>query len=136
MIVNKLKYFFLPFLALVLIGCSAKVTEEDLIGGFWVATAGYKDGKRNGEPYGSSVITEGLEFKDDETVYVAAYDRDFKYELEKSKEGMMIRFIRTDLGLYLSYYIDKINEDEIGLRGDNELQEKESCYLERQKALD
>ncbi len=46
---------------------------------------------------------------------------------------MIISFSRNDLGLYLNYYIDKISENEIGLRGVEELQEKESCYLERQK---
>lgn len=38
----KVKYFITPFIALLLIGCNAKVTEEDLIGDYWVPTAGYK----------------------------------------------------------------------------------------------
>ncbi|TXL66747.1 hypothetical protein FHP05_05020 [Cerasibacillus terrae] len=76
----KVKYFITPFIALLLIGCNAKVTEEDLIGDYWVPTAGYKDGEPKGEPYGSSVISEALKFKDENTVYVEAYDRDFTYE--------------------------------------------------------
>lgn len=52
-----------------------------------------KDGEPRGEPYGSSVISEALKFKDENTVYVEAYDRDFTYELEKRKEGMIISFV-------------------------------------------
>ena len=123
---NKLKYSLLSILTMFLIGCSANVTEEDLIGGFWVATAGYENGKPKGEAYCSSVVTDGLEFKDEETVYVEAYDQTFTYWLEEDK----VYFSGEDLGLHISYYIDKISDDEVGLTGDNLIEE--SCYLERQ----
>lgn len=38
---------------------------------------------------------------------------------------MIISFSRNALGLYLRYYIDKINEDEIGLKGVMESNDQE-----------
>lgn len=128
--VNKLKYCLFPLLFIILIGCSAEVAKEDLIDGYWVATAGYKDGEPDGEPYCSSVVTEGLEFKNDETVYVEAYEREFTYWLEDNYDGVEIYFIKEDLGINISYSVDKIDEDRIGLIGQNLLDE--SCYLERE----
>lgn len=127
---NKVRYL-LPLLFIFLIGCSAEITEEDLIGGYWIGTAGYKDGEPEGDPYCLPFIIEGLEFKDESTVYAEDYDRDFEYWLEDSKNGTVINF--RGKNHYVSYYIDMIDEDEIGLTGEGEIQQKESCYLERQK---
>ena len=131
---KNLKLCLLLLFAL-LIGCSSKVTGADLIGGYWLGTAGYEDGKPKGDPY-CAPFSEGLEFKDETTVYVEAYDRDFEYELVDGKHGRIIEFTGKGLGLYLRYYIDKVTEDALGLRGVGELQEDESCYLERNSLTD
>lgn len=126
---NKVRYFLLPLLFIFLIGCSAEITEEDLIGGYWIGTAGYKDGEPEGDPYCLPFIIEGLEFKDESTVYAEDYDRDFEYWFEERNNRTVIYF--SGERDYRSYYIDKINKNEIGLRGTGS-REKESCYLERQ----
>jgi len=129
MIVQKIMYL-LFFILLILIGCSSKISEEDLIGGNWMAIAGYKDGKPEGEPYCKDFLIGGLEFKNKEVVHGYKFDEEYKYQLEERKKGTAIEIIRKDR--YYSYYIDKINEDEIGLVGANGFQEDESCYFERQ----
>jgi len=113
------------FFSIILMGCNAKITEDDLIGGYWSVTSGYKDGK----PYCKDFLSGGLEFKDKETVYGEEFNEDFKYKLEKRKHGLAIEFIRKDI--HYSYYIDKINKDEIGLIGVEGFQEDQSCYLKR-----
>ncbi|WP_164217731.1 hypothetical protein [Virgibacillus sp. YIM 98842] len=107
------------------------MTEEDLIGGYWIGTAGYEDGEPAGEP-NCMPFDDGIEFKDKETVYVETYDTDFSYWLEDNGDGIEIHFRGEELGIYLSFYIDKINEDDIGLLGKEDIQSEESCYLERQ----
>lgn len=129
--IKLLKYFFLPLLLIILASCSEEIEENDLIDGEWEATAGYLGGEPDGDPYGSSVITEGFYFKDETTVYVEAYEEDFEYNLVKDKGKTIIEFSKDDLGVYLRYYIEKVDKDAIGLRGVGELQEDESCYLER-----
>src|SRR5690625_4635327 len=114
---------------LILIGCGPKITEEDLMGGYWIGTTGYKDGKPDGRPY-CFPFEEGIEFKDQKTVYVEAYDEDYEYWLESDKVGTIINFRGGHD--YLSYYVDKINDDELGLVGEGDYQEGESCYLELQ----
>ena len=111
-----------------LIGCSETINEEDLIGGTWIGTAGYKDGKPKGDPY-CTPFDEGIKFKDDGDVYIEAYDEDFEYWLEKNKNGMVLNFRGEHH--YLSYIVDKINDNEIGLVGEDDYQKDESCYLER-----
>jgi len=113
---------------LFLIGCSGTINEDDLIGGTWVGIAGYKDGKPEGEPY-CAPFDEGIKFKDDGYVYIEDYDEDFEYWLEKKKNGIALYFRGENH--YLSYFIDKINDNEIGLTGKGDIQKKESCYLER-----
>ncbi|GIO23546.1 hypothetical protein [Oceanobacillus sp. J11TS1] len=129
---DRMKYIFYFVILLCLGSCSTIVTEEDLIGGEWKATAGYENGEPVGEPYCLPSVWKGLEFKDKETVYVEAYDSDFSYWIEKSKGGPVIYFQGEDFGIYDKYYIDKINEDEVGLTGKGNLGEGESCYMERQ----
>ena len=132
-ILNKMKYNLLAFLFIILTGCSTKVTEEDLIDGYWIATAGYQDGKPEGEPYCATSVAYGLEFKDEKTVYVEAYESDFEYWLEDNNSGVEIHLAGDDLGIYLIYDIDKVSENEIGLTSDKNVRpEEESCYLERQ----
>lgn len=126
-----MKYYLFPFVFLIMIGCSAEATEDDLIGGYWIGTAGYKDGEPEGDSY-CTPFAEGLMFKDEDTVYVEDYDRELEYWLEDNNDGIEIHFRGESAGTYLRYYIDKIDEDEIGLKGIGDLQKKESCYLERQ----
>lgn len=126
---KKLKYSLTFLILFTLIGCTSKIAEEDLIGGYWIGTAGYKDGKPEGKPY-CTPFSEGIEFKNYGTVYVKDRDQDFEYWLEEGKEGLVINFRG---GRYnLSYYIDKISDDELGLIGVGDFQKGESCYLERQ----
>lgn len=123
-----MKYYLFPFVFLIMIGCSAEATEDDLIGGYWIGTAGYEDGEPEGDPY-CTPFAEGLEFKDEDTVYVEDYDKDLEYWFEERNNRTVIYF--SGERDYRSYYIDKINKNEIGLRGTGS-REKESCYLERQ----
>ncbi|WP_461183767.1 hypothetical protein [Virgibacillus kimchii] len=107
------------------------MTEKDLIDGYWKGTAGYEEGEAVGEP-NCMPFDDGIEFKDEETVYVEAYETDFSYWLEENSDGIEIHFRGEELGIYLSFYIDKINEDEVGLLGKGDIQSEESCYLERE----
>jgi hypothetical protein len=87
-----------------------------------------KIGEPAGEPYCSPVVTDGLEFKDEETVYVEAFEIDFSYWLEDNGDGIEIHFRGEELGIYLSFYIDKISEDEIGLLGKGDIQRKNHVF--------
>ncbi|GAB3808479.1 hypothetical protein [Virgibacillus kimchii] len=124
---NKIKYF-LPLFLIILIGCSAEVTEEDLIGGYWIGTAGYTEGEPKGDPY-CTPFDEGLEFKDNDTVHVEVNEENMDYWLDE-RENRDVIYFSGELD-YRSYYIEKLNENEIGLKGTGS-REKESCYLERQ----
>lgn len=125
----KLSYL-LPLLLLLLIGCSSNVTGEDLIGGNWVATAGYKDGKPVGEPYCRDIFTGGLEFKGEGIVHGKEFDEEYEYIIEEWEGKTRIVFIRQGK-FHHNYFIDKISNDEIGLTGSGEHFENQSCYLER-----
>src|SRR5690625_1429514 len=120
----KKKIMLIPLL-LLLIGCSQKVTEEDLIGGKWIGTAGYVDGKAEGEP-NCYPFQDGIEFKNDDTVYVETYERDFEYRL--NKKGVELAFF--DITRIYNYHIKTIDEDEIVLEGSG-LSKGNSCVLER-----
>lgn len=120
------KVYLLVPLFLLLVGCHQKIVEEDLIGGHWVGTAGYEEG----ESTCLSLVTEGLEFIDETIVYSKGYDSHFEYQIEERQNGTAIEFNRE--GTYYSYYIDRINGDEMGLTGVEGRQEEESCYLQRE----
>src|SRR5699024_620809 len=125
---RKVKY--LPFLLfLILLTCNAKITEEDLIGGYWIGTAGYKDGKPEGKPY-CTPFADGSKFKNKESVYVKTYDENYEYWREEGENGTVIYF--RGRHHYLSYYIDKITDDELGWVRGHDFQKDESWYLERQ----
>ena len=126
---NKSKFYLFPLLLLILVGCHSEITQEDLIGGYWIGTAGYKDGEPKGQPY-CTPFAEGLKFKDGGTVYIEDYDENLEFWLDKRENKAVIYFSGEQD--YRSYYIDKINENEIGLRGTGS-REKESCYLERER---
>jgi len=126
--VKKIIYI-LPLLLLTLLGCGTKITEEDLIGGTWVATAGYQNGEPKGDPYCLDFVMEGLEFKGEDIVYSVYHNEEYTYHLEEKEADTVIVINRK--GTDYHYFIDKINDDEIGLIGDNHYEEEESCYLER-----
>src|SRR5690625_187935 len=120
----KKKIMRIPLL-LLLIGCSQKVTEEDLIGGKWIGTAGYVDGKAEDEP-NCYPFQDGIEFKDDDTVYVETYERDFEYLL--NKKGVELALF--DISRSYSYQIKKVDEDELALERLG-VSEDNTCILER-----
>src|SRR5699024_3123767 len=124
-IMKKIKNLLLFLLFLILIGCSTNVTEEDLVGGTWVGTAGYEDGEPAGESNCLYYIIDGLEFKDEDTVYSEAYEKDFEYKLADDEITFM------DENHHDSYYIDWIDDNKIGLTGGSDMQKNESCFLER-----
>jgi len=125
---EKIEVLF-DLLSFILIVCTSKVTEEDLIGGYWIGTAGYKEGKPVGEAYCLYYVTACLEIENEDTVYIEGYEKDFEYILKESKNGMKIIFLDTNR--YDSYYIEKVSENEIGLIGGTDMKKEESCYLER-----
>lgn len=58
---------------ILLTGCGKDVTKDYLIDGHWVGTAGYKGEEIEGDPY-CAPFDGGMEFKDEDTVYVDAYE--------------------------------------------------------------
>ncbi|WP_106496239.1 hypothetical protein [Lentibacillus sp. Marseille-P4043] len=128
-------YLIIPLL-FILIGCRQEITEQDLIGGNWIGTAGYEDGEAKGEP-NCYPFQDGIKFKDGNTVYVETRGRDFEYYLSENEEGK-ITFrdsgpdeSSNDMGAVLFHYQLKIiNEDGLVLKGRG-LREGQSCYLER-----
>ena len=124
------RIYILVFLLFFLTACGQHVTEEDLIGGIWVATAGYKDGEAKGEP-NCFPLEEGNKFKNGDTVYNATFDRDFEYWLYEYKGNHEIHFEDSNPGEY-NYQIKKISDDEIVLQGlDYSTSKGRACYLER-----
>src|SRR5699024_10551135 len=121
-------FMILIFLSIFLAACSKEVTEEDLIGGTWEATAGFEDGEEKGEPY-CNPLEEGLEFKDEDTVYVNDLGQDFDYWIKEEEGKDVIKFYHSKR--YLRYYIFKISDDEMGITRKGTFQEDASCFLER-----
>jgi len=112
-------------------GCSDKITEEDLIGGKWTATAGFENEKAGGEPL-CSYYAEGLEFKDKETVYNEYEEENFKYYLIETAEGKTQIEFHPPEGGFDYYDVYKVSENAFGMSGPyKEL--KHSCYFEREK---
>src|SRR5690625_830200 len=122
------KLLLLIFLLFLLTSCSQKADAEYLIGGNWIATAGYEDGEIKGVP-NCNFFEEGLEFKDEDTVYNADFDMDFDYRLSDRNKVTEITFLSNEAGEF-RYNIHIISENEIGFEGVG-LSEKKSCYLER-----
>ncbi|HLR52655.1 MAG TPA: hypothetical protein VK072_07265 [Candidatus Avamphibacillus sp.] len=136
---KKILFCFFPFLFLT--ACGQNVTEEDfLIGGTWVATAGYQDGEAE-EESNCYPFQDGIEFIDKDTVFIETYGRDFEYQLSENKEGPKIIFHDSGPGgesttshhsstTFHRYQINMITEDEIAFEGQS-LAEGNTCYLER-----
>lgn len=128
----RYKFILLLSLLLLLTACNKKADAEYLIGGDWVATAGYEDGEVKGEP-NCHYFEEGLEFKDEEKVYNATFDEDFYYFLSDSKNrGKLtkVTFWPEGPGMFV-YNIHVIGENEMAFEiADPDIDL--SCYLERQ----
>ena len=124
----------LPLMALIMVvsmtaGCSNQITEEDLIGGKWSATAAFENEEPGGEPV-CGYYAKGLEFKDQETVYNEYRKKDFKYELREADEGKMKIYFYPSNGAYDYFEIYKVNENAFGMIGPYK-DFVNSCYFER-----
>src|SRR5699024_6369984 len=95
------------------------ITEDQLIGGKWILINGYEDGEIGGDPVCPG-YEEGMEFIDEEKVYVIAEEKEISYSLSESDEGMEIIFFiqmvkltflqlrwkrKMDLGLMAQEYL-------------------------------
>lgn len=115
----------------VLGGCNNDVVKEkDLIGGKWVGVAGYENMEIEGEPL-CPPFDKGIEFIDEETVYVEDEDREYSYDLRESEDGMKIELNQSDGNINI-YKIFIEGDNGIGLIGSG-IQKKENCYFEREK---
>lgn len=118
-------------------GCSQRITEDDLIGGEWIATSGYEDGKIVGEP-NCYPFEDGIEFKNKNTVYIESYKRDFNYELKENGSEITFRdygphkdsSTSNPVTTYYNYEIKIISDNEMYFVG-RALNEENTCYLER-----
>src|SRR5690625_2195072 len=119
---NKLLLLILSFLLLA--SCSQKADAEYLIGGNWIATAGYEDGEIKGEP-NCHFFEEGLEFKSEEIVYNTSFDEDFNFYLFDQNKVTEISFESPNLGTY-SFKVNVRSENGMGFEGFC-LTEKKSC---------
>src|SRR5690625_4099808 len=81
----------LLMIVIIMGGCSNVITEDQLIGGTWLVTNGYEDGEIGGAPV-CPPFDKGLEFIDEEKVYVIDVEKEFVYTLRESDEGMKIEF--------------------------------------------
>lgn len=72
-------------------GCSKSVTNDYLIGGHWVETAGYINEEVTGDPL-CPPFDDGIEFINEDTVFVDEYGEDFDYHLRKADEEVVIEF--------------------------------------------
>ncbi len=106
------------------------ITEDQLIGGKWLVTNGYEDGKVGSDPV-CPPFDEGLEFIDEENVYVIAGKEEFSYRLRESDEGMKIEFYNPN-GEIDFFKISMENEDAFGLNGSGMIKTR-NCYFEREK---
>jgi len=111
-------------------GCSNVITEDQLIGGTWLVTNGYEDGEIGGDPV-CPPFDEGLEFIDEEKVYVIDGEKEFVYRLRESDEGMEISFFNPN-GEMDFFKITMENEKGFGLNGSGMIKTR-NCYFEREE---
>jgi len=118
-------------LMFILSGCSDQITEEDLIGGKWSATAGFENEKAGGEPV-CGYYADGLEFIDKETVYVEYKKENFKCYLSETDGVIEVEFYPPRRIGIDPYKIYRVNENAFGMIGPYR-DIKNSCYFEREK---
>ncbi len=115
---------------IVMGGCGNVITEDQLIGGTWLLTNGYEDGEIGGDPVCPG-YEEGMEFIDEENVYVIAQEKEFVYRLRESDEGMKIEFYHPN-GVIDFFKITMENENGFGLNGSG-MSKTRNCYFEREE---
>lgn len=95
-----------------------------------VPKSGYKDGEPSSDPV-CPPYDKGTEFQDEETIYVESGDKDFRYGLRESDDGIIINIFNpngeTD---FLKVFIE--NDDNLVLLGAG-ISENHNCYFEREK---
>jgi len=124
------RQLLLLMIVIIMGGCSNVITEDQLIGDRWVPKSGYKDGEATGEPL-CPPFDKGIEFKDEETVYVESGNKDFRYHLRESDDGMEISFYNPNGEIdFLKVFIE--NDDNLVLLGAG-ISENHNCYFEREK---
>ncbi|MEI3614657.1 hypothetical protein [Pseudogracilibacillus sp. SO30301A] len=111
-------------------GCGNVITEDQLIGGTWLLTNGYEDGEIGGDPV-CPPFDGGLEFIDEENVYVIDQEKEFVYRLRESDEGMEIEFYNPN-GEIDFFTITMENEDGFGINGAG-MSKTRNCYFEREE---
>ncbi|MFS0750400.1 hypothetical protein [Oceanobacillus sp. 1P07AA] len=116
------------FILLLLIGCKSEVPKEYLVGGTWVATAGYENGEAEGDPQCHTVIS--MTFKNNNLVYIEYPDQEFEYSFEEDKKDRVI-FYSEYLSLNMRYDIKLIDDDAMAIAGVGGF-EDQVCYMERQ----
>src|SRR5690625_848449 len=124
-------FFMISILLIILGGCNELVTTDDLIEGKWIPKSGYKDGKATNDKPACPPFDKGIEFKDEETVYVESGDKDFEYYLREASYGMEINFLNPN-GEFDFFEIIIENEDNLALIGSG-ASESYNCYFEREK---
>ncbi|MEI3614650.1 hypothetical protein [Pseudogracilibacillus sp. SO30301A] len=122
----------LLFMIVVIVmgGCGNVITEDQLIGGTWLVTNGYEDGEIGGDPVCPG-YEEGMEFIDEEKVYVIAEEKEISYSLSESDEGMEIIFFYPN-GEIDFFTITMEKENGFGLNGSG-VSKTRNCYFERQE---
>ncbi len=120
----------LMIVIIVMGGCGNVITEDQLIGGTWLLTNGYEDGEIGGDPVCPG-YEEGMEFIDEENVYVIAQEKEFVYRLRESDEGMKIEFYHPN-GVIDFFKITMENENGFGLNGSG-MSKTRNCYFEREE---
>ncbi|MEI3614649.1 hypothetical protein [Pseudogracilibacillus sp. SO30301A] len=124
------RQLLLFMIIIVMGGCGNVITEDQLIGGTWLVTNGYEDGEIGGDPM-CPPFNEGLEFIDEENVYVIAEKEEFVYSLRESDEGMKIEFYNPN-GEMDFFKITLENENGFGLNGSGMIKTR-NCYFEREE---
>jgi|SRR5690625_316649 len=115
---------------IVMGSCGNVITEDQLIGGKWILINGYEDGEVGGDSVCPS-FDEGMEFIDEEKVYVIAEEEEFVYRLRESDEGMEITFFNPN-GVIDFYKITMENENGFGLNSSG-VSKTRNCYFEREE---
>ena len=120
----------LMIVIIVMGGCGNVITEDQLIGGTWLLTNGYEDGEIGGDPV-CPPFDGGLEFIDEENVYVIDQEKEFVYRLRESDEGMELEFYNPN-GEVDFYKITMENENGFGINSTG-VSKTRNCYFEREE---
>src|SRR5699024_10979294 len=124
------QFLLLMIVTIVMGGCGNVITEDQLIGGKWILMYRYEDGEIGGDPVCSG-YEEGMEFIDEEKVYVIAEEKEISCRLSESDEGMEIIFFYPYGEIeFLTITMEK--EHGFGLNGAG-VSKTRNGYFEREK---